>query len=133
MDEGDPGHLIFNGNGIVFGAVTRSTKELVASTAAILAGVDEEIIRLKQTLGEEVVQEHAKLQDHQALVKRERACGSGAPCARHTEASLDKDIMRRFKQAIKVSWGDGLFEFKARESTTVPGAVRVKSRGTKGT
>ncbi len=126
VDENDPGHLFFNGNGILFDAMTRSTKDLVASKTAVLAGIDEEIIRIKETLGEEVLQEQAQLQTHQALVKRDEPIIRERIAAKSSEeVSIDKDIMRRFKQAIQVGWGDGLFKFKARESTTIPGAVRV--------
>lgn len=127
IHKGDNGFLIFNGDGIRFNALARTDEDLIASKSTILAGISEEIIRLKEVLGENVVEEEKALAVRKALMPGEEAVArEKIKEFRQDVAAYPKDIMRRLKQGLKISWADGLFEFLARESTQAQGALRIQ-------
>ncbi|MBU4311928.1 MAG: metallophosphoesterase [Candidatus Omnitrophica bacterium] len=126
VHKGDNGFLIFNGDGIRFNALARTDEDLIASKSTVLAGINEEIIRLKQLVGEDVVEEQKAVADSRALIPREEVIAKEKISkVRKGMAKYSKDTMRRFKLALKVSWADGLFEFLVREATKKPGALRL--------
>ncbi len=120
VDDDDVGHLRMNGNGIEFNALARSSDDLVLGKADMLKHIDEQIQRLGKEVGE-VVEETKPGEVTQTVVSQK------APARQEgqREIAFSKTRMHDLSQGFQVGWGEGLFEFKVRESTSQAGAARV--------
>ena len=125
VDEGNPGHLIFNGDGIRFNAMSSSIEEAQVSKSELLANIDAEIIRIKEKLGQSTIQDQDLLSAHSSQVNNEKAATKERLLSQQKEASFSKNAMRRFKLALNIIWGNGAMSLIARESTQAPGKLRI--------
>ena len=124
VNEGDPGHLIFNGEGIKFNAAMRA-EDIVATRGEILAKIDEELARLKDLLGEDTRKVETEKAEHLMQAETETVTVKQRAVARQEQASYPKALMRRLKQQLQFAWANGVMGFMARESTQLPGALRI--------
>jgi len=124
VNEGDPGHLIFNGEGIRFNAASRP-EDIIATQSQILAGINGEIIRLKKILGEDARQLEAEHSEYAVKAKVEISNVAQRAITRQKQASYPKELMRRLRQQLQIVWANGAMGFIVDESTQTRNGLRI--------
>ena len=127
-DRMDSGYLNFDNSGMTFTNTRIRRDEIVAGKPEILAGLTDQIIRLKKLLGEETSG------DEEALAAYRREAEVSAPVMVEEEVSeflavgqvFEKDSAGRLGRPFSVSTQDGRFDFIVDDLPGIKGAIMMR-------
>lgn len=124
VHKGDNGFVIFNGDGVRFNALASSQESPVASNAELLANIDGQLVRMKEAMGEDTRQEQQMLAADSSRVSEDSQRMARKLAERQQNPAYEKAAMR-YNSGLRIGWGEGTFELFARQSTQMPGALRI--------